>query len=162
MGEVGTGNRVNRRLEVGIQKKESGADEMRERLYRFMQGRNGVDELTRAELLLVFLLLVLAFFFRPVNALALIVMVHTYYRVLSRNRSRRYEENRRWMAFRYRMTARSFKYRKRWNERGLYKYFRCPQCRQEVRVPAHRGRICITCPRCRQEFMRRTGSKPKV
>ena len=28
--------------------------------------------------------------------------------------------------------------------------FKCPGCRQRVRVPKGRGKICITCPKCRR------------
>ena len=43
--------------------------------------------------------------------------------------------------------------KKRWAQRGTYRFFKCPQCRQIVRVPKGRGKICITCPKCKTEFM---------
>jgi uncharacterized paraquat-inducible protein A len=46
--------------------------------------------------------------------------------------------------------------KKEWAQRKTYAFFRCPKCRQRVRVPKGRGRICITCPKCRTEFTRRS------
>ena len=35
-------------------------------------------------------------------------------------------------------------------QRKQYKFFKCPMCKQEVRVPRGHGKICITCPKCRE------------
>ena len=37
-----------------------------------------------------------------------------------------------------------------------HRYFRCPQCKQTVRVPRGRGRINIRCPRCSRQFIKKT------
>lgn len=37
-----------------------------------------------------------------------------------------------------------------------HRYYRCPRCRQTVRVPRHRGRINIRCPKCGEQFIRKT------
>ena len=36
------------------------------------------------------------------------------------------------------------------------RYFRCPKCRQTVRVPKGKGRISIRCPKCGEKFIRKT------
>ena len=46
--------------------------------------------------------------------------------------------------------------KKRWAQRGTYRFFKCPQCRQTVRVPKGRGKICITCPKCKTEFIKKS------
>ncbi len=33
-----------------------------------------------------------------------------------------------------------------------YCYYHCPQCKQQLRVPAGNGRIRITCPHCKSKF----------
>ncbi len=37
-----------------------------------------------------------------------------------------------------------------------YRIFKCPECRQKLRVPRKMGRIKIICRRCRYEFVRKT------
>lgn len=40
-------------------------------------------------------------------------------------------------------------------EKG-YKYYRCPNCSLQLRVPKGKGKICITCPKCHKEFIKKT------
>ena len=37
-----------------------------------------------------------------------------------------------------------------------HRYFRCPRCRQIVRVPRGRGKINIRCPKCSERFIKNT------
>ena len=37
-----------------------------------------------------------------------------------------------------------------------HRYYRCPGCRQRLRVPRGRGNIVITCPKCHREFTKKT------
>ena len=37
-----------------------------------------------------------------------------------------------------------------------HRYFRCPRCRQTVRVPRGRGKINIRCPKCSERFIKKT------
>lgn len=131
---------------------------MREKMIRFMTGRNGMDELARAESWLVLILLVISLFSRfPIfYILAIAGLVHMYFRIFSRNRSRRYAENQRYVNARYKAVVAWNKRKKQFAQRKVYRFFRCPQCRQKVRVPKGHGKICITCPKCRNEFMRRS------
>ena len=36
------------------------------------------------------------------------------------------------------------------------RYFRCPKCKQMVRVPRKKGKINIRCPKCGEKFIRKT------
>ncbi len=131
---------------------------MREKMMRFMSGRNGMDELARFESMIVLVFLVLTMFTRILlfDVIAIALMIHMYFRVFSRNVSKRYEENQKFLNFRYNNTVKWNKKKKRMAQRGVYKYFKCPMCKQEVRVPKGHGKICITCPKCREEFIRRS------
>ena len=46
--------------------------------------------------------------------------------------------------------------KEQWATRKLYHYYRCPQCRQKLRVPRGRGRIQISCPRCGTQFIKKS------
>lgn len=37
-----------------------------------------------------------------------------------------------------------------------FRRFRCPNCRQRLRVPRHKGKIRITCSKCGTKFERKT------
>mgnify|MGYP000603443886 CR=1 FL=1 len=56
---------------------------MREKFIRFMNGRNGMDELARAESWVVMILLVVSIFTRSaiLDILAIGLMIHMYFRV---------------------------------------------------------------------------------
>ena len=103
-----------------------------------MIGRYGTDGLNQflsmssIVMLLVSLLTRVSLF----TWLGAALLILCYYRSLSRNISKRTEEQ--------------------WANRKLYHYYRCPQCRQKLRVPRGRGRIQISCPRCGTQFIKKS------
>ena len=125
-----------------VSKKE--ATEMREKFYQFMMGRNGVDDLARMHSWLVLILLILGIFTRLgiFSVLALVLLVYMYFRVFSRNK--------------YNRTVSWNRFKKRMAQRRDYRFYKCPMCKQEVRVPKGHGKIEITCPKCREQFIRRS------
>lgn len=122
------------------------------KLAQFMQGRRGADELSRMLSIVTVVLLVLSMLIPTggiLYILALALLIYTYFRMFSKNIPKRYEENQKYVNFRYKMVC-------RWNERKNYRHFKCAQCGQVVRVPRGKGKICITCPKCRNEFIKKT------
>ena len=90
------------------------------------------------------------------SAAALALIVWCYSRILSRNFARREAENRKYLSCRNRFTG-SFRLLKNcFRQRKEYAFFRCPSCREVVRVPRGKGRIRITCPRCGYAFEKKT------
>lgn len=121
---------------------------------RFMYGRNGPDQLNSALLLLYLVLAVLQAFFGGKAAVRLVLeilafalAVLIFYRMLSRNLTRRRAENARflnwWQPVRNRIAAA----RRRSQDKG-HKYFTCKSCKTICRVPVGKGKIEITCPKC--------------
>ena len=37
-----------------------------------------------------------------------------------------------------------------------YRYYKCKECGQELRVPKGKGKIEITCPKCHHSFIKKT------
>ena len=115
---------------------------MKEKLQRFMWGRYG---------------LALSFFgLRIFYVLALALLVYVYYRMFSRNMSKRSAENQWYL-------KKEMKVRSWWQRRKKlfaghrdYKIFKCPKCGQKLRVPRHKGKIAIHCRKCGEEFIRKT------
>lgn len=87
---------------------------------------------------------------------ALALLAFCYYRMFSRNFSKREEENRRYLdaewAFRDWLNLRKDVY----EQRKEYAFFTCPGCKQVVRVPKNKGKIRITCRRCGYSFDKKT------
>ncbi len=121
---------------------------------RFMSGRYGSDQLNWVLILLVFALSILnnllfvilrsPILYGALSVLYTSVVVFAFYRMFSRNIALRQKENQRWLAFWAQMKDRN------------HRYFRCPHCKQRVRVPRHKGKISIRCPRCGEKFIRKT------
>ena len=131
---------------------------MRDKLQRFMYGRYGVDGLGRALLVMTLIFLVLNMIFpkMPFETVALILLIISYYRMLSRNVSKRYAENQ-WFANKFSGVARWFSKQKRYSEiQKTNRIFICPSCRQKVKVPKGKGRISIHCPKCGTDFIKKT------
>ena len=132
---------------------------MRERLARFMIGRNGNDQLNRFLLLAAVVLLLLASLLRRSvlgNLLSLLVPVLlglSYFRMLSRDLYRRRSENERYLRELEKLRAKLRILRERWNQRKDYKFFTCPSCKAVMRVPRGRGKIRIVCHKCGNTFM---------
>ena len=135
---------------------------MKEKLRQFMIGRYGVDDLSRAQIIVSMVLLLVSTFlsaFFRVNILywlGLALLIYSYFRILSRNVSKRYEENQRYLNAKYRAVVKKNNLKKRRAQRSTYRFFKCPQSKQTDRVPKGRGKICITCPKCKTEFIKKS------
>jgi len=44
----------------------------------------------------------------------------------------------------------------RHKQRKTHRFFKCPKCRQTVRVPRGKGKVKITCPKCGEVFVKET------
>ena len=126
---------------------------IRRYLTRFMTGRYGGDQLNLF-LIALYLILYVVFLFTRQIALELVgtvLVAVSLVRSLSRNLERRRGENarflqivrpgwRKWTAFRARAHDRE------------HRYFKCPNCGQQMRVPRGKGRITVHCRSCGAVF----------
>ena len=124
---------------------------------RFMMGRYGTDALNRA-LCIVSLVFILIgnFGSRLFYWAALVLLGISYFRMLSYNREKRYAENIAYYRATQQVRTRMNQWKKRFSQRRYYHYYRCPRCRQQLRVPRGRGKIEITCPKCRAQFVKKS------
>ena len=117
---------------------------------RFMMGRYGTDKLNTAILMAGVAICVLTLFTKNalldmlLTLLAYGFMFLAIFRSFSRNTYKRYQENRKYLMFLQRIKDRE------------HRYYDCPRCRQQVRVPRGKGKIAITCPKCKEKFIRKT------
>ncbi len=131
---------------------------MKEKMRKFMLGRYGFDELSKVCLGTTVVLMVCSMFLgnRLLYLMAIGLLICCYYRAFSRNIEKRRAEGQKYRNFRYQNTVRWNAFKKRQEQKKLYCFYKCPQCRQKVRVPKGRGRICITCPKCSREFIKKS------
>lgn len=131
---------------------------MRERLVRFMQGRYGVDKFSNFLIILALVLLVLDLFipFVFLRTVALLLVLYAYFRILSKNHYKRYAENERYMKYYNKVRFFWVRRKSHMEQRRTHKIYKCPSCKQSIRVPKGKGKIAITCPKCRTEFIRRS------
>ena len=86
----------------------------------------------------------------------IVLLVYTYYRMFSKNISKMYAQNQKYLNAKYRAVVKKDAWKKQWQQRKIYRFYRCPGCKQKVRVPKGKGKICITCPKCRMEFIKKS------
>ena len=123
-----------------------------------MRGRYGADQLGRATFW-VSLILFAVFILTGLKAfllVALLLVILSYYRMLSTNISRRANENRIYLARTAGIRSRLSGMSKQMSERRHYRIYRCPNCRQKIRIPKGKGNILITCPKCHIEFNKKS------
>ena len=84
--------------------------------------------------------------------LALVLLGLTYFRMFSRDRMRRSEENTRFLLLRQRLLGEVRCRKEQWAQRKDYKFFVCPSCKTKLRVPKGRGKIKIVCRKCGNSF----------
>ncbi len=140
---------------------------MRNRFYNFMQGRYGVDSFSRFLLGVEIVLVIISFFVRSnlLTILILALIVYLYFRIFSRNYVKRSAENEKFLELTagLRSSARRISGQQKNSQQKThtkkskeYRYFKCPACSQQVRVPRGKGKIEIDCPRCHTKFIKRS------
>ncbi|MDE1547672.1 hypothetical protein [Jeotgalibaca caeni] len=48
------------------------------------------------------------------------------------------------------------KRRTAYEQRKAHRFYKCPNCKQKVRVPKGHGKISITCPTCKTKFVKKS------
>lgn len=125
---------------------------------RFMTGRYGADQLSLA-LLVMAVVLSITVRLIGIPYLSLIVYIPLglcIFRMLSKNIKRRSMENYKFYMLTSRVRRWFGKIQRRMAESKTHRFFKCPDCKAELRLPKGKGKIVITCPKCRHEFMRKT------
>ena len=124
----------------------------------FLFGRNGLDRLNLA-LLIIYVVISAIASFSPSIFIRLIPFVFlglAAFRFFSRNLAARHRENDIFISFWSPLTIKIKKWYARISD-TTHKYYKCPKCRRKLRVPKFRGKIEIVCPECGSKFVRNTG-----
>ncbi|MGN0390068.1 MAG: hypothetical protein ACI4L2_04570 [Wujia sp.] len=131
---------------------------MRQKLVQFMQGRYGLDAFSNFLMWTACILLFVNLMVhnRIISLLGFALFIYAYVRVFSKNTIRRSEENTWFLNKTYSIRMRARKSREHMRIRKTHHIYRCPECRQKIRIPKGKGKIEITCPKCRCSFVKRS------
>ena len=104
---------------------------MKEKLIRFMQGRYGVDPFTRFLMGVALACMILSFFTR-------------------------YAENQKYLQMTSGIRKKWAAFQRDMKDRKTHHIYKCPGCKQKIRVPRGKGKIAIRCPKCQTEFIKKS------
>ncbi|MDO4343400.1 MAG: hypothetical protein Q4C50_01230 [Eubacteriales bacterium] len=129
--------------------------DLKEKFYRFLEGRNGIDDLGIVLIVTSLVLLILSMPLKSslLSMIAIGVLLYSYYRVFSKKLTARRAENQRFLAERERLRFKLQSLKLRMGSRKDYKYLKCKKCGQKMRVPRKKGKIEVTCPHCGEKFI---------
>ncbi|WP_062532709.1 zinc ribbon domain-containing protein [Jeotgalibaca dankookensis] len=130
-----------------------------------MRQANGFDDLSRFLLKTGAIIGIIGMLFR-VNLflwLGFILILFMYIRTFSKDRQKYYQQNRFYHKQRNKII--NFfngqknlvsKKQDQFKQRKTYRFYKCPNCGQKVRVPKGKGKIAITCPACSEKFVKKS------
>ena len=128
-----------------------------------MQGRNGVDQFARFTMGVALAAIVHTLFTGTrsgigafLDLFGMAAIVYTYFRIFSKNISKRYQENQKYLQMTDKLRARFQKEKRMMSQRKDYHIYSCPGCGQKIRIPKGHGKIEIRCPKCNNKFIRRS------
>lgn len=129
-----------------------------QKVFLYMNGRYGMDEFSKVLMAIGILFGVLANFFAGnINrAIGLAFLAFGALRPLSKEINNRQKELRWYLSVKQRLMTTRYKWKNKKVQRKRYKVYKCPECRQKVRVPKGKKKIRITCPSCGQKFVKKT------
>lgn len=127
-------------------------------LRRLMAGRYGTDQLSFALLIFALLLNVIASLtgFIYISSFSAIVIFCGIFRMFSRNYEKRRAENMLFMKYWNGIKNFFRRQRDRMRQSRDFRFFKCPSCKNNLRVPKGKGKIYVTCPRCGERFIKKT------
>ena len=126
-------------------------------LQKLMYGRYGGDQLNNFLLILyfVFWLLAIVSGVELISSLGLVCIFIAIIRMMSRNIDRRRAENAKFLKL-IAPLNKWFKLRRTMHRDKDHAYFKCPNCKQTLRVPKGKGKITITCRNCGTSFQEKS------
>ena len=125
---------------------------------RWMAGRNGADNLSLFTLIAGVILSIAGNIFGSgmINFLGFALYILTLFRMLSRNLEARAKENRKYIELTGSWTTKIRQFFRRMKNQKEYKYFKCPGCKQLLRLKRGSGEKNITCPKCGHQFQQKS------
>lgn len=128
----------------------------KEKMYRFMMGRYGVDALYNFLMIIDIILVIINAFVSSffISILIFLVVFYSLFRVFSRNISKRQAENQRYLNIKWKITSffGSLFKSKKTSDKKTHVFRICPSCKAKIRLPRKKGHHKVRCPRCQVLF----------
>ena len=129
-----------------------------------MYGRYGNDQLNNFLMKTFLVEFILCFLLRGVSRglstlmyyLGFATIIYVYYRLLSRNIYKRASENQAFLNKTANIRNKINSQKSIIKQRKTHRIYKCPTCKQKVRVPKGKGKISIHCPKCDTYFIKRS------
>lgn len=129
-----------------------------EKLKKFMAGRYGGDQLSTLLILLSLILTIIG----QITKMSLLWFISyiplgiSIFRIFSKDINKRRMENYKFSIFMSPVYSKFKKIQRQVQDRKTHKFFKCPNCKTNLRLPKSKGKIRITCPKCKTKFEKRT------
>lgn len=129
---------------------------MKEKFIRFMYGRYGMDSLGKFTIIAGLAAMILGGFSNSLilSLVSWACIIYTYFRMFSRNVYKRSTENQWYLNKTYKLRTAFYKQKNLMAQRKTHHIYKCPACRQKIRIPRGKGRIEIRCPKCSATFIK--------
>ena len=129
---------------------------IKEKIYRFMMGRYGIDELYVFLMIIDVVLGVINAFLSSflISLLVFLTVIYALFRVFSRNVSKRQAENRKFLNIKWKIGSffSSIFKSKKTSDKKTHVFRICPSCKAKIRLPRKKGPHKVRCPRCQVLF----------
>ncbi|MBQ1389514.1 MAG: hypothetical protein IIY78_07795 [Clostridia bacterium] len=121
---------------------------------KIMDGKHGIDSLSRDMLILWFVLGFINGFVhsKKLTVISLLLPILSLTRAFSANTVRRTAECRKYLSICGKIKEFANITRKRFSERKTHKYYKCKNCSSYLRVKKKPGKHTVVCPKCGKEL----------
>ena len=127
-------------------------------IQRMMQGRYGADEFSKFLDISGIVFFVLSLF-KPLRILyyvAAALILWSIFRCYSKNIPKRYAELNKYLRIKNKIFPEIQIIKNRILGSKTHRYFRCPKCKTQLKVPKGKGKIEIFCPKCKNTMVKKT------
>ena len=126
----------------------------KERLYRFMYGRYGIDQFYYFLVISYFVIILINVFIGSaiLSAISLLLFIYSTFRILSKNIYKRRAENEKFLKIKNKVSGFFSLTKKKFSERNTHVYKKCPNCKSTLRLRKEKGEHTVLCPKCSSRF----------
>lgn len=126
-----------------------------------MYGRYGIDSFGKCTIGVGLVAIILASFTNNrvgsvLSLIAWVCIIYSYFRMFSKNTYKRATENQAYLAKTYKLRCFFARQKNMMAQRKTHHIYRCPSCKQKIRIPRGKGRIEIRCPKCNTTFIKKS------